>query len=318
MITYSFVGIDIAKDKFDVCLNIDKKLIEDVFENNLNGYKKFLTWLKKYTGNAFVCLEATGCYGDGIAEFLFENNIAVSVVNPMQIKNHARSLLTRNKNDKVDAKIIASYAEKFLPGRFTPKTEDQKQIKETAQLIDTLGEQKRQLQNQLESIRTKVIEKEINKTIKLVEQRITDLEKMLTTHVENDPARSEDKKRILTVKGIGEKSANRLIAYLPDISKFKNAKQLAAFVGISPKQHQSGKYNGKTKISKYGDARLRKALYMPALVAKNKNQDLKKFCDRLEKNGLKPKQIICAVMRKLIHIIFGILKHKQDFNPALV
>ena len=281
MIEYDFIGIDIAKDKFDVALKTKGRFIENIFENNQAGHKKFVLWLAKYTSNAYACMEATGPYGEMLAEYLVKNDIMVSVVNPMQIKHHAKSLLSRNKNDQVDAKIIASYAEKFSPRQFIPKSTDQKFSKEAIQLIDTLSEQSRQLQNQLESIRSKEIKKEIEKTIISIKKRISKIEKTLNQRIHSNVEYSENKKRILTIIGVGEKTANRIIAYFPDISEFKNAKQLAAYTGVSPKQYQSGKFNGKTRISKYGNSQLRKALYMPALVAKNNNPHLKKFCERM-------------------------------------
>lgn len=318
MINYNFVGIDIAKLKFDVVVKKEGKLVSMTFENKKSGRKEFLLWLKTHTSNAFVCLEATGSYGELLAEYLVTENIRVSVVNPVQIKHYAKSMLIRNKNDRIDAKTIMNYAEKFTPRAFIPKSADQRLSKESIQLIDTLEEQKHQLQNQLESIRSKEVRKEIESMIKLIEKRISKVEASVNKCIQGNHEYQANKNRLLTIKGIGEKTANRIISHFPDVSQFKNAKQLAAYTGLSPRQHQSGGFNGKTRISKCGDTRLRKALYMPALVVKNKNPYLKQFCDRLEKNGLRPKQIVCAVMRKLIHIIFGILKHKQDFNPALV
>lgn len=315
---YNFVGVDIAKEKFDCALKKNDRFIEDQFKNTAAGYKQFLVWLKKHTVNAFVCMESTGPYSVNLAEFLLAHQIIVSVENPMRIKNHSKSLLLRNKNDIVDARLICSYAETFIPRQYVAISKDQKTVKEANQLIDTLSEQKLQLENQLDSIRTTEIRKELEKSIKSIDKRIDAVEKKLKLNVKNNAEYSVTKDRLLTVKGIGEKTAHRIIGYLPDISQFKNAKQLAAFAGLSPSQNQSGKFFGKTKISKCGDAKLRKALYMPALVAKNSNPHFKNFCERLAKNGLKPKQIICAVMRKLLHVIFGMLKHKQDFNPALV
>lgn len=318
MVDYAFVGIDIAKQKFNVALKIEEKWIEEAFENTPKGHNKLALWLKKHAINPFVCFEATGSYGEKLAEFLFENSIKVSVVNPMQIKHYAKSMLSRNKNDRVDARIIALYAEKMIPTTFTPRTKEQKLTRESVQLIDTLSEQKRQFENQLESVQSKEIRKEINSMIRVIEKRICRIEEELNNCIKNNEEFNANKKLLLTITGVGEKTANRIIAYIPTVSAFKNAKQLAAYIGISPKQYQSGKCNGKTRLSKCGNAQLRKALYMPSLVAKNQNLHLKEFCERLEKNGLKPKQIVCAVMRKLIHIIFGMLKHKQRFNPDRV
>lgn len=267
---------------------------------------------------AFVCLESTGPYGEALAEYLVEHQVKVSMINPVQIKHYAKTILSRNKNDRVDAKIIARYAEKFRLREFIPQSKDQKLSRESIQLLDTLMEQKRQLQNQLESVRSKEIRKEIEAIIHSIEKRLERIEKMLNTCIQHNEVSQANKKRLLTIVGIGEKTANRIIAYFPDVSQFSCAKQLAAYTGLSPRQYQSGQYQGKTRISKCGNAKLRKALYMPALVVKNKNSHFKFFCERLEKKGLRPKQIICAVMRKLIHIVFGILKHQKDFDPTLV
>lgn len=318
MVDYDFVGVDIAKAKFDVAYQLDKRWIVARFDNNQNGYEQFIIWLKQHTHLAFVCLEATGCYGEPLAEYLVNHNIQVSVVNPMQIKHYAKSCLTRNKNDRVDAKMIAGYAAQVVPRCFMPRTSTQKLTREAIQLIDTLNEQKFQLQNQLESIRSPLIKQAIDQSIQCIDKQISKLEDEIKNTIATDEGYALDKKNLLTIVGIGDKTANRLIAYLPHVMAFNNAKQLAAYVGVSPRQYQSGQFYGKTRLSKCGNPRLRKALYMPALVAKNNNPHLKAFCKRLEKNGLKPKQIICAVMRKLIHIIFGILKHKQIFNPNLV
>lgn len=267
---YNFVGIDIAKDKFDVAIKCNNRFIGAIFSNNISGFKKFEAWLKKHALNPWVCLEATGSYSEGVAEFLVSKNIIVSICNPLQIKNYAKSILARNKNDALDAQIIALYAAERRPRHFTPASDDQKYVRGIVQLIDTLQEQKQQLLNQLESSFVDEIKNELKKTIKPIEKRIADLEEKLNARIKKNSEQSKIKKRVTSIKGIGDKTAHALIAYLP------------------------------------------------AVVVKNHNPYFKDFCQRLEKNGLKAMEIIGAVMRKLLHIIFGILKHKQDFNPALI
>ena len=120
--------------------------------------------------------------------------------------------------------------------------------------------------------------------------------------------------RLTSIKGVGKLTAYRVLALMPNVSCFQSAKQFAAYIGITPKQHQSGKFIGKTTISRLGDSRLRKALYMAALVAKRHNKGLAAFVLRLQQNGKTPKTIVCAVMRKLAHIIFGVLKSGMPFN----
>jgi len=320
MSEYDFVGVDVSKAKFDVAIDLDKHALGASFENNKAGFKRFMVWLTKHCGTVWVCLEATGCYSEKLAMFLVENDIRVSVVNPMQIKNYAKAILARNKNDRLDAKIIASFAEKFADSLrcFQPRSRAQKYLRDRVQLIDTLKKQQQQLKNQLDSVESPEVKKEYEQIIRSIDKRLTTLEEKINRRIEEDEQLVIIKQRLTSIIGIGEKSANRLLAYLPNIDLFKHAKQLAAYAGVSPKQRQSGTASGKTRISKFGNASLRKALYMPALVAKNNNPHLKGFCQRLEKNGLAPKAIVIAVMRKLLHLIYGMLKHNQDFNPELV
>ena len=319
MIQYTFIGVDVSKARLDVAIKYGDKFKEASFDNSSAGFKLFKKWLNKESANPpFVCLESTGCYSEPLAEYLSQSGIKVSMVNPMQIKHYAKSILSRNKNDQVDARIIAAFAEKFQPSDYRPSTQAEKEIKETARLIEVLEKQKQQFQVQLESIKTVWIRKKIKKSIAEIDKKIDELEILVSQEIEANSETAEIKKHLCGIKGIGDKTAYRLIAYLPDITAFENAKQLAAYCGLSPKQHQSGKYAGKTKLSKYGDARLRKTLYMPALVVKQHNKAFQPFCQRLEKNGLTKKAITGAVMRKLVHIIYGMLKTKLAFNPALV
>lgn len=319
MINFQWIGIDIAKNSFNVALINEHEIYCDaVFPNNSTGYKKFLHWLHQKTQSPWVCLEATGHYSELLADFLHQQLIRVSVVNPYQIKQFARLTLTRNKNDIVDARVIAQFCQKISPALFTPRPPQQKQLRELIQLLDTLKAQKVQLNNQLYCLQDATAKKIFTRQIKRLEQEIQTLaEKIKLIAKSNDPlAKHIDS--LLAIKGIGEISALRILAYLPNVKHFKHAKQLAAFVGLTPRQQQSGRMQGKTYLSKLGNPRLRKALYMPALSAKRYNEHFKPFVQRLEKNGLKPKAIVAALMRKIIHIIFGMFKNEQPFNPALV
>ncbi len=320
MTTFQFIGVDIAKDKFDVALLRDNvKPLHKIFSGNASGYKKFLHWLHKHSiKQPWVCLEATGHYSELLAEFLYEHQVQVSVVNPFQIKQFAKLKLTRNKNDILDARIIAEYATQWKPRAFIPRPPQQKQLRELIQLLETLKKQRVQLQNQLTSVQDSVAKKIFKQQIKTLTRQIQSLETKIKCLAKADNDLSEKITALTEIKGIGELSALSILAYLPDISQFQNAKQLAAFIGVAPRQNQSGKFTGASYMSKLGNPRLRRAFYMPALSAKRHNEHLQPFVQRLEKNGLKPKAIVGAVMRKLVHIIFGMFKSHQPFNPALV
>ena len=120
-----FIGIDVSKATFNVAVKVKGQWIESVFDNSLSGYKQFVSWLNRKQQVGLVCLESTGPYGEPLAEYLYAHGIEVSMVNPMQIKHYSKSLLTRNKNDIVDARVIALYAEKSPSRLFKPKTKAQ-------------------------------------------------------------------------------------------------------------------------------------------------------------------------------------------------
>ena len=319
MNSHHFIGVDVAKDKFDVCwVKEDNSLLQKMFTNTHCGFKEFTTWIKKQSHNPWVCMEATGHYSEILADFLVSQDVKVSVVNPVQIKYFAKVKLSRNKNDKVDAKIIAEYGKLMNLRLFEPRSSEQKYIRELIQLEDTLRTQRTQLKLQQGCAQSKEIKKEFEKTLRMLDKRLETLAKLIQSTIAVHTQWHELVKLITSIKGFGELSAYRLLAYLPDLTLFKNAKQLAAFIGVSPKQKESGKYAGQTQLSKLGNARLRNILYMPALNAKRHNEALQPFVKRLENNGLTPKAIVGAVMRKLVHIIYGMFKTKSCFNPNLV
>lgn len=316
---HHFIGVDVAKEKFDVCLIKEEgSLLQEIFNNTHSGFKEFITWIKKYSTHVWICMEATGHYSELLADFLVSQHLKVSVVNPVSIKYFSKVKLSRNKNDKVDSRIIAEYCRLMSPRLFEPRSSEQKYIRELIQLEDTLRRQRTQLRLQQGCAQSAAIKKEFEKTIKMLDKRLKALAESIKSTVEAHPEWREMMKLITGIKGFGELSAYRLLAYLPDIKLFKNAKQLAAFIGVSPKQKESGKYAGQTRLSKLGNARLRNILYMPALNAKRYNEALQPFVKRLQNNGLAPKAIVGAVMRKLVHIIFGMLKNNSCFNPNLV
>jgi transposase len=262
-------------------------------------------------------MEATGHYSTLIADFLTQNDIRVSIVNPFQIKNFAKALLARNKNDSIDAKIITQFCKQMKPRTYQSIPAEQKEIRDLTKLLDMLKAQLVQLNNQLHSTQGTIARKLLKKMIQKLEKDIAQLEKEIACLITKNDQLNEQFRLITSITGIGKLTAFRVIALMPPINSFITAKQFAAYIGITPKQHQSGYFVGKTTISRLGDGRLRKSLYMAALVAKNYNTALAGFVSRLQKKGKTPKTIICAVMRKLAHLIFGVLKNKQPFNQHL-
>lgn len=136
--------------------------------------------------------------------------------------------------------------------------------------------------------------------------------------IDSDASFSRLSDLLKTIPGVAEVTAHKLLAYLPDLTVFNNVKEFAAYIGVTPVQRQSGKWMGHTRMSKLGNSTFRKALYLPAISAKRFNQALASFVKRLQSRGLKPKAVIGAVMRKLAHMIYGMLKSGQAYDPKLV
>ena len=237
MTIYQFVGVDVAKDKFDIAYFKNNKYQHKCFDNNKKGRLDFSKWLQKYVKSPWVCMEATGHYSEVIADFLYSQDIRVSIVNPLQIKNFSRMKLSRNKNDMIDAKIIAEYGEKMLPRTFSPRTVSQKELKDLTKLLDMLKAQLVQLKNQLHSMQGNLAKKAIQKIIKELEKKIETIEQQLAELVGSDNNLKEKMMLVTSIKGIGETTAYKVLAQYRH-SCFSNAKQFAAFMGVSPKQNQ--------------------------------------------------------------------------------
>jgi transposase len=309
-----YVGVDVAKDKFDVALFINNRYKHSVYSNDAKGHAEFAKWLMQNTTSPWVCMEATGHYSELIADFLLKKAIKVSVVNPYQIKNFAKASLARNKNDIIDGRVIREFCKCMQPRVYITAPEEQKQLKGLMKLLDMLKAQLVQLNNQLHSLHEDMARTILIQLIKNLEREVAQVENKMSLLVSSEPMLKKKMSLITSIKGVGKLTAYRVLALMPDVHSFQTAKQFAAYIGITPKQHQSGRLIGKTTISRLGDSRLRKSLYMAALVAKNHNKSLTAFVTRLETYGKTPKTIVCAVMRKLAHIIFGVLKSGLPFN----
>lgn len=316
------LGIDVAKAKLDCTLRMpDGKFRDKVVENNLNGFKALCLWLNKQTTNSMsdihVCMEATGIYWEGVAEYLAAQAMAVSVLNPVQIKAFAASKLVRTKTDKVDAKLIAEFCFERHPQLWQAPSASEQMLRAMVLRMDALQNMRTQETNRLEVARDNV-KAGIENHIAWLENEIKMLGTLIKNHIDNDPDLKGKQELLDSIPGLGERTIAVLLSFYADIARFDNARQAAAFAGLDPRHHESGSsVKGKPSMSKVGHAFLRKALYMPAMVALYKTDWGKKFRSRLAVSGKPPKLIIGAMMRKLVHVAFGVLKSGKIFDSAL-
>ena len=241
---------------------------------------------------------------------------AVSYLNPKQTHAFSQMKLQYNKTDKQDAKLIAEYCRLFKPDLYKPTTLLRKRLQQRSRRLDQLKKMRQQEVNRSKSgIQDDFTIQQIQATIRYFDALIQDTKQSLRDLIVNDEILAQQRRLLLSIKGIGEQSAALILAEI-DIDDFDSAPQLAAYLGITPQHFQSGtSVNKRASISKQGNARLRSGLYMPAVVAKNHNLSCRRFAQRLEDKGKHGKVVVIAVMRKLVHQIFGILKSGQPFNP---
>jgi transposase len=316
--SHTVLGIDVAKDTLDVALAEGERKVTKQFENTAEGHRQLAGWLAKQGSvGAHVCLEATGQYGEGVAEYLYQEGFPVSVVNPARIKHYANSKLRRNKTDKADAQLIAEYCDREKPALWTPPPASFKDLQALVRHLDGLMQTRQQEINRLASgVHTAPVVESLHKLIEFLDQQIVQIKAAIEKHIDHYPELAHRQKLLVSIPGIGKLTAARLLGEIRDILDFEDARQLAAYAGLTPRNVFSGtSVHKKSRLSKTGNAKLRKAMYMSAISAKRWNPIVSQFCARLSQNGLRPKEVIGAAMRKLLHIAFGILKSDQPFNP---
>lgn len=315
MINTISLGIDISKKTFDVALLMNNKFKHKKFSNTTKGFVSLMSWLNKHGAlSAHCCMEATGVYGESLAEYLHDHGLSVSVVNPARVKGFAQSELMRTKTDKMDSGLIARFCVAMNPKLWEPQPKEIRQLRDLVRRLEALTSMRQQETNRLESA-TKIIEEQLHHHISFLDQEISNVKKLINNHINNHPNLKNKKALLQSVPGIGDATINVILSEFGNITQFKNAKALAAFIGVAPKVRQSGtSLRGRGMMSKTGRSKLRKAFFMPALVALRFNPDIIKMKLRLTESGKSKMTIVGAAMRKLVHIIYGVLKNGVPYE----
>lgn len=311
------LGIDIAKETFDVALRGTEQTYTGHFSNDRQGFKKLGRWLKKRkVDQLHACMEATGRYWEALALWLHEGGHQVSVVNPKVIKKYAESVMQRNKTDSQDALTVVDYCWKQVPDLWEPPSEANLQLREMARRLSALKEDRTREKNRLKAgVDTDEVRDSLEEHIAFLDQQIKQLERQINDHIDQHPGLKEDKELLVSIPGIGDTTAALFLAEVPDVTRFPQAKQLAAFAGLTPGEHQSGSQRKPGRLVKWGRARLRTAFYMPSLSAHHWNPIIAALKARLKERGKVGMTIIVACMRKLLTLCYGVLKTRTPFDP---
>ena len=312
----AILGIDVSKKKLDVALMFDGRTLKKKFDNSPKDFKLLQGWLMSLRiERVHACLESTGTYGEAVAEFLHEKGHRVSVVNPFQIKSYGNAGLKRNKTDPADALLIADFCLVKNPREWHPMPAQVKQLQALNRRIEALDQMLIAEKNRLD-VAPKEVRTSVKRMIRTLETEIKNVHRLIKEHIDNHPDMKQQNDLLLTIPGIGQKTSQLLLGEV-EFRKFDSARAVAAQAGLTPRKDQSGTTLNRSRLSKVGNGRIRKALYFPAIVAVQYNQTIKQFASRLSQNGKTSMEVICAAMRKLLHIAFGVIKNNRPFDPNL-
>lgn len=318
------IGIDVSKKKIDCCLReTGTRFREKNYINKPSGFQKLIDWVESRNSSNSVLrfvLEATGTYHESLAHFLFKKGYQVVILNPSQSKSYCASLGIKVKTDRSDAKALACYGAERECVLWEPPCPDLTLLEQLLLRIEVLKTDQQREKNRLEAIDHSAmdsswVEESIQKMLQFYEQEIEALQKKVKDHIDRSPELKKDIELLASIPGVGEETAQWLLTLLKQ-KNFQGPKQVVSFMGINPKIYESGtSVKRKSHISKQGNPVFRKKFYFPAIVAIKHNPILGPFFQTLVEKGKPKKAALIAVMRKLVHMAYGVLKNQIPFDP---
>ncbi len=307
-----WVGIDVAKATLD--LHVRPSGLACQVGNDAAGHRAILKQLPT-PGECLIVLEATGGYERALVAELLEAGQHVAVMNPKRVRDFANAVGTLAKTDRLDAKVLALFAEKIAPPTAVKPRENQAALQELVnrrrQLIDLRTVEKNRLQTTLSPLS----QRSIKAVLRLLDKQVDHIEIEIEKLVEGDDHWRNQAELIRSIPGLGTISTATLVADLPEIGTL-NREKIALLAGLAPLNNDSGKSQGKRSI-KGGRQSIRNVLYMAAITAKKHNPAIKAFAARLEKQGKEFKVVITACMRKLLTIANALVKSGQPWTDKL-
>ncbi len=319
---FKFVGIDISKKFFDACF-VDAKgqLVQQRINQNLKGYRLLASMIGE---DAICVMEATSTYHLPLALWLYNNGIQVVVENPLKIKRFSQMHLQRHKTDKADAKIIYEYGTTVVSKKIVlwlPQSATVQELQQCDSLSQRLNKELTAITNthealaQLDVVNTEV-RRVVSDTIKQLKKALNQLDKQMQKLIKKHY--NETYNLLLSIPGVGSKTAVMLICQTNNFTKFDNVKKFLSYIGMSPRTYESGtSVKGKGHITKVGNGRLRSLLYMCSWTAKRSNPQCVSVYENMRKQGKPEKVIKIAIAHKLLRQAFGVIKHQKPFSMEI-
>ena len=298
-----YIGIDVSMDTLDMAAYPTGQIWQ--YKNSKSGIAKTVSKLKGI-GPKLIVMEATGGFEQALKNALDEAELAVAVVNPKRIRDYGRSLGELAKTDKLDAKVMAHFAAKMEPLPQPPRDKAERDldnlVTRRSQLSDMLTAEKNRLRDYLDQ----AVKKDIQDHIRWLEDKIAELDKEIKQRINQNPVFAKKARLYKSMKGVGDGLASTLIAKMPEMGRY-NQREVASMAGLAPVNRDSGKFRGKRMIHG-GRAMVRKAVYMPAVVAIRCNPVIKELYQRLIAKGKLKKVALVACMHKMLTILNSMAK----------
>jgi transposase len=318
--TTHFVGIDVSKDALDAgLLGPDGRTRGKQFANDRAGHAALVAWADRLAPGGVIhfCLEATGPYSEALAAYLHAAGRLVSVANPARVEAHAKACGQGNKTDPADARAIASFCRDRRPRPWAPPPPEARQLQALVRRRDDLRRMAAAEKTRLDAPDlTPAARRSIARAIRFLSREADRVQAEAEAVIAAAPDLAADLALLESVKGVGRQTATTVLAELPPVEHLPAAQSAAAYCGLAPREFRSGtSVKRQTRLPKAGNARLRKALFLPTQTAVRFNPLLRRFFARLVAAGKPKMRAVGACMRKLVMICYGVLKSRAPFDP---
>lgn len=316
-----YLGIDLSKQTFDATVHTATGAQHyRAFPNTPDGFAQLDAWMRDLgVTRLHACMEATNVYWEALAAWLHGHGHTVSVVNPARIKGSAQAMMQRNKTDKLDSAVIAAFCATQQPTAWEPMTKEQHELRALVRHRDDLLQSILHHENRVRDTTNAFVQRSLATVVTALKTQLGAVDQTIRDHVTAHHTLQTNLQLVTSIVGISVVTGTKLLAEFAAHDQYASAKAVAADAGVTPSQYQSGtSVRRRPQMSKQGKASIRAALWWPAITAMQHCPAIRAFAARLAARGKAKKVIIGAVMRKLIHIVYGVLKHQTPYDPAKV
>jgi transposase len=304
------VGIDISKDRLDV--HVLPAGTERQFANDAAGLRGLMRWLAPLAP-ARIVYEATGAYHRRLERMLGAKGLPLVKMNPQHTRAFAKAVGRLSKTDRIDAAMLARFGALMTPDLRPIRSEALDRLGELVAARRALVQDRVATQNRIPNLTIALLKRQAEQRLRQIAAQIAAVDAECRRLLAGAPDLKRRFEILSSIPGLGDATAFAVIAEMPELGTLSN-KQAASLAGLAPIDRQSGQWQGKSFIQG-GRARLRQALYMPALVAIRFNQPLKGTYERLRAAGKAAKLAITAIMRKLVVLANALIRDNRTWSP---